>query len=53
MMATIGKRGLAAVLPIGVRQQSAYQRSTRLLGERRRHRIVSMPEASFTRPGGI
>src|SRR5215831_11717261 len=32
-----GKRGLAAVLPIGVRQQSVYQRRTPL-SERRRHR---------------
>src|SRR5262249_15099088 len=47
-----GKRGLAAVLPIGVRQHSVYQRRTPL-SERRRHRTASVPAVSFTRPGGI
>src|SRR5262245_7615684 len=47
-----GKRGLAAVLPIGVRQQSVYQRRTPL-SERRRHRTASVPTVSFTHPGGI
>jgi hypothetical protein len=46
-----GKRGPAAVLAIGVRQQSVYQRKTLL--ERRRHRMASVPAVSFTRPGGI
>jgi hypothetical protein len=36
-----GKRGVAAVLAIGVRQQSVYQRKTLL--ERQRHRMASMP----------
>src|SRR5262249_10952392 len=46
-----GTRG-PAVLPIGVRQQSVYQREIPLL-LRRRHRTASMPALSFTRPRGI
>jgi hypothetical protein len=45
-----GKRGLVAVLPIGVRQQSVYQRRTPL-SERRRHRMASVPAPSFTCAG--
>jgi len=51
MSPTTGKRGPAAVLPIGVRQQSVYQRKTLL--EKRRHRTASVPAVSFTRPVGI
>jgi hypothetical protein len=47
----IGKRGPAAVLAIGVRQQSVYQRKTLLVS--RRQSKASVPEVSFTRPGGI
>jgi hypothetical protein len=46
-----GKRGPAAVLAIGVRQQSVYQRKTLL--EKRRHRMASVPAVSFMRAGGI
>jgi hypothetical protein len=51
MRATTGKHGPAAVLAIGVLQQSVYQRKTFL--ERPRHRTASVPAVSFTRPGGI
>ncbi len=37
---------VAAVLAIGVRQQSAYQRKT--LPKKRRHRTASAPAVSFT-----
>src|SRR5215471_9530395 len=50
MRPTTGKRG-PAVLAIGVRQQSVYQRKTRL--EKWRQRKASVPAASFTRPAGI
>ena len=50
MRPTTGKRGLA-VLPIGVRQQTVYQRKTLL--ERCRQRTASVPALSFTRPVGI
>src|SRR3977135_2886404 len=49
MRPTTGKRGLA-VLPIGVRQQTVYQRKTLL--ERCRQRTASVPALSFTRPVG-
>jgi hypothetical protein len=45
-----GKRG-PAVLAIGVRQQSLYQRNTPLL-PRLTQRNASAPAVSFTRPGG-
>jgi hypothetical protein len=48
-MPTTGKCGQAAVLAIGVRQHSVYQRKTLL--ERLRHRSVSVPAVSVTRPG--
>ena len=38
-------------MPIGVRQQSAYQRRTLL--DKRRQRTASVPAVSFTRPTGI
>src|SRR5260370_3387736 len=47
MRTTTGKRG-PAVLPIGVRQQSVYQRKTLL--EKCRQRTASVPAVSFTRP---
>src|SRR5262249_1331878 len=46
-----GKPGLAALLAIGVWQQSAYHRKTLL--ERLRQRRASVPTVSFTRRGGI
>jgi hypothetical protein len=51
IMPTTGKCGLAAVLAIGVWQQSVYQRMTLL--ESWRHRKASVPAMSLTRPGGI
>src|SRR6516165_5014577 len=50
MSATTGKRGPAAVLAIGVRQQSANQRKT--LSERRTQRRASKPAMNVTCLGG-
>ena len=51
MRATTGKRALAALLAIGVRQQAAYQRKTLL--DKQTQRSSSTPEVSVTQPGGI
>jgi len=45
-----GKRGVEAALAIGVRQHSAYQRTTLL--EKRRQRTAPAPAVSSTRPDG-